>query len=105
MKKLNLEPVVNFAKDVGKVVGYGLLMALPYAVNSVVTREVDNRPVGYSDAVKAITQSSMLGSQQHEALAAMRKDGDGDYYKSIIHIVKGSALGSTMVEMIQELSK
>lgn len=105
MKKINFEPVANVAKDICKIVGYGTAMMLPYAIKEMILREVNNKPVGYSDAVKVIMNSSMLSSYKHEAMTALKPEGGNDYYKAVIYVVNSSMLGSDKVKMIQDLAK
>lgn len=58
----------------------------------------------YSGAIKAIMNSDMLGSYKKDAVEAVQKDKDEDYYKSVIEVVNSNMLGSYKVETIKKIS-
>ena len=60
---------------------------------------------GYSDAVKVIMDSSMLGSMKTRAIELLRRDENAAYYNAVISIVNSSMLGSNKIEAIETISK
>lgn len=45
----------------------------------------------FSDAVRAITNSTMTSYDKQNTISCISRDGDTDYYKSIMYIVKGTS--------------
>lgn len=104
MKKfnLNMKTVGNFAKKSGKVALYGLATVMSYVSMKDVTEMVRySGNVKYSDAINAIMESSMFGSDKNKIVAMLKKDGDADYYKAIIKVVKSNMFGSDKVKAIE----
>lgn len=48
----------------------------------------------YSDAISAITNSSMSSYYKQEAIKMLRKDGDVEYYRSVISIALDDKMGN-----------
>lgn len=99
MKKLSekqLHTIGKYVKAGCKFAAYGLLTVLSC---SSITDEI----VGYSDAVDAIINSDMLGSYKREAVDALLKDQDNEFYKAVIHIVNSDMLGSYKLDSIKRL--
>ena len=60
---------------------------------------------GYSDAVKVIMDSTLLGSYKTRAIELLKRNEDAAYYNAVISIVNSSMLGSNKVEAIETISK
>lgn len=102
-------------KQIGKVImGTGkvlictlssLALIAPHVENSVnAVKRLTLKP-DYNGAVKAIMNSDMLGSYKKEAVEAVKKDKDTEYYKSVIEVVNSNMLGSYRVETIKKISE
>ena len=59
----------------------------------------------YSDAVKVIMDSSLLGSMKTKAIELLKRNEDSAYYNAVISIVNSSMLGSNKIEAIETISK
>lgn len=61
----------------------------------------------YSDAVEAIINDGMFSSsQKQEMIFALSKNGDSEYYKSVINIVHNNSMfTSSKISMIKYISK
>jgi hypothetical protein len=107
MKKINLKPLGDFAKDICGVVVSGLALSVLYNVSERVLGGNNSKAyVDYDDAVKAIMESSMLSSYKKEAMELLKPYGTMSYYKAVIYIVKDlSVLSSDKIKMIQSLSE
>ena len=58
----------------------------------------------YSDAIKAITNSTMWSDDKSKAVALVKPCASADYYKAVITVVENSSIWSTdKVKMIQNL--
>lgn len=56
--------------------------------------------VGYDDAVKAISNSSMYSGDKTKVLLALKRDGDTNFYRAIINTVKSSMYSSDKTTII-----
>ena len=61
--------------------------------------------VGYDDAVKAITDSNMMGSHKIEAIAMLEHERASDYYRAVISTVNSNMMGSHKIEAIRKMSE
>jgi hypothetical protein len=105
MSKLNLRAIGNFAENVCEIVTYGALMAITYKVAENVTTGTDISTAGYDDAVEAIMSSSMFSSDKREAISALDRYGNGQFYKAVVRIANDSSMFShDKADMIRELS-
>ena len=106
---------INFSKEqVGKVViGTGKVILCGLSCLALIAPHVEDginavkrltAKATYGGAVEAIMNSSMLSSYKQEAVEALQKDKDADYYKSIIEIVNSSMLSSYKVETIKKIN-
>ena len=59
--------------------------------------------VGYSDAVNAIMNSDMMGSYKRDAIEALPKDKDCEFYKSVMYIANADMMGSYKVDLIRRM--
>lgn len=110
MKKINinLEPIKVFAEGATTIIGLGLLACA--SLYCAVVSEGSNGSrttycAGYSGAVDAIMKSEMSSYYKQEAIRALRRDGDDEYYRAISYIVNDSNTSSYyVVEMINGLN-
>lgn len=108
MSKFNIS-----TETVGKVIKGGLNVAVGLLVltwPSLIERSVTvmAQPacdVKYSDAVRVIMNSIMLSSYKEEALGILKRDGDAEYYKSVIMVIESNSLSSTKMDMMRKLSE
>ena len=56
--------------------------------------------IGYSDAVGAIMNSDMYDSSKTKIIAALTKDADSEFYRTIIQVVKSNMYDSSKVSTI-----
>lgn len=105
--KISKEQIGKIAAGAGKVVICGLsclALIVPHVENSINAVKRLTVKADYSGAIKAIMNSDMLGSYKKDAVEAVQKDRDEDYYKSVIEVVNSNMLGSYKVETIKKIS-
>jgi len=106
MRKLDLGCVVELAKPLCKGFAYGALLSLLTKSFELDVNIGKDEIADYGDAVQAIMDSAMFGSDKSKAVAALKKCASSEYYKAIISIVSdGSMFGSDKVKLIQTLSE
>lgn len=106
--KLNKEQVGKIVMGTGKALVCGLsclALIVPHVESSVAAVKRLTAKADYSGAVKVIMNSDMMSSYKRDAIDAMQKDRDEDYYKSIIEVVNSNMLGSYRVETIKKISQ
>lgn len=104
--KLTKEQVGKVVIGTGKVIICGLsclALIAPHVENSISAVKRLTVKADYSGAIKAIMNSSMLGSYKKEAVEAVQNNRDEDYYKSVIEVVNSNMLGSYKVETIKKI--
>lgn len=103
MKKIDLKPIGEFAKGVGKIVSFGALVGLYYKLGDMVAGS-GTSIVGYSDAVKAIMNSNMFSGDKSQAVSVLKRYDSSEFYKAIISIANDSSVFSgDKVRMIKQL--
>ena len=106
--KIDKEQVGKVIMGTGKVLIGGLsclALIAPHVENGINAVKRLTVKANYSGAVATIMSSSMLSSYKQEAVEAVQKDRDADYYQSVIEIVNSSMLGSYKVETIKKISQ
>ena len=58
---------------------------------------------GYSDAVDAILNSSMLDSSKRTVIGMLKHDEDLEYYKSVIMTINSNMFDSEKIRIIEKL--
>lgn len=105
MKNVNVEPIVKFAKVAGRVLLAATAMCVANKFNEGASELCDIMTAKYSNAVNAIMDSPMFSSDKRNAISALKRDGDAEYYRAVIRIANdGELFGSDKVRMIEELS-
>jgi hypothetical protein len=105
MKKINLEPVKKIASGALDLVLYGALLATSYKAAEYVAFGTNNVSSGYDDAVYAIMKSDMFSHHKRDAVSALKRNGNTEFYNAIIHIAKDSSMFShDKAKMIEHLS-
>lgn len=104
--KKNLKPIGNFVKRTGAVI----IPILGVALSSISVKDLldmfrYNSDAEYNDAVKAIMDSNMLGSDKAKMMEVLKREEDSEFYKAVISTVKSNMLGSTKVEIIKNMCK
>ena len=61
--------------------------------------------VKYDDAIRAITESNMLGSSMAEAMDLVQSNMETEYYRAVISAIQSSTLGSTKIIMLKNINK
>lgn len=61
--------------------------------------------VKYDDAIRAITESNMLGSSMAEAMDLVQSNMETEYYRAVISAIQSNALGSTKLVMLKNINK
>lgn len=106
MRKIHItkEAVGRFAKTGCKVVGYGLATVASY-VSMKDIADVKNYfgKVNYSDAVRAIMNSSMYSSDKNRMIEVLRRDGNTEYYRTVISVVNSTMFSSDKIKTITTL--
>lgn len=107
MKKINWESVRGYAEQICEVASYVLVYtAANKAMKYVLDCGNSYERVGYDDAIYAIMHSSMYSHDKSSAAAALKRDGNAEFYKAIVHIAKDSgAYSHDKVDMIKQLSR
>ena len=106
MRKINWEPIKNFAEGVGTILGVGFVTCA--SIWCAGKSEEFNKVTcvaGYSDAVDVIMKSDMHSYYKQEAVKVLKRDGDEEYYKAIANIAKAEDMHSYYkAVLIEELS-
>lgn len=106
MKKINWETIRGYAEQLCEVASYVLVYTAASKAMSYVLDVDSCERVGYDDAVYAIMHSSMYSHDKSEAAAALKRNGNAEFYKAIVHIAKDSSTYShDKVDMIKALSE
>ena len=61
--------------------------------------------VKYDDAIRAITESNMLGSSMAEAMDLVQSNMETEYYRAVISAIQSDTLGSTKIMMLKNINK
>ena len=61
--------------------------------------------VKYDDAIRAITESNMLGSSMAEAMDLVQSNMETEYYRAVISAIQSNTLGSTKIMMLKNINK
>lgn len=104
--KLSKDQVSRIAMGTGKVIICGLsclALIAPHVESSVEAVKRLMTKADYSGAIKAIMNSDMLGSYKKDAVEAVQRDRDENYYKSVIEVANSNMLGSYKVETIKNI--
>lgn len=106
MRKVNLKPVLEFAKDICGIVACGAgILALSKLNEKMLETPSSVTVARYSDAVNAIMESDMFSSDKRRAVSVLKRDGDTEFYKAIIAVAKDDSMFSCdQVHMIEHLS-
>ena len=104
MRTFNMDTIGKLAKGVANILVCGALIALPYKSVKINMGQPISKTASYDEAVKAITESSMLSSCKCEAVTILKRGEQEEYYKAVISIVKSDDLGSAKVKMIAGLN-
>lgn len=104
--KITKEQVGTVLKTGGKLV----LSALAIGFASLVRDKASNAQyyigeVGYGDAVSVILNSDMFDSTKTKAIELLKRDGNAEYYRSVISAVNSSMFDSTKIQTIKTLSE
>lgn len=103
MRKIDWRPIGNLAKDICKVVAY---YGTPILASVIVNKQTEcrNLTAGYDDVVSAIMHSDMLSSDKCDVVSVVRRNGDAELYRALIHIINDhSLLSSYKKDMIKQL--
>ena len=105
MKKINWESVRGYAEQLCEVASYLLVYTAASKGMKYVLDCGDREPVRYDDAVNAIMHSGMYSHDKADAVAVLKRDGDVEFYKAIVHIAKSSGMYShDKVDMIKRMN-
>lgn len=100
------ESAIGLMKAIGKI-GFGLFALKLYSETDSGKR--DMRAIcckyGYSDAIDVIANSDMFDSHKAKAIELLKKDGDTEYYKSVIKIIETDMFDSKKITAIETISK
>lgn len=106
MRRLNLKPIGDFIGQACEVALYGALILASCKVGEYITKEIDNAPVRYNDAVDAIMDSTMFSGDKHKAISMLKTDGSAEFYRAVVRVMKDSSMFSgDKLKMIQTLSE
>lgn len=83
--------------DVLKTIGIGTVTVGACIIEAIAetTLDANSDKVGYGDAIEAITDSDMWGSDKAKAIKALPENKSSDFYKGIISIVTNSDMWSS----------
>jgi hypothetical protein len=106
MKKIDWKPVKDIAELVGGAVSYVLIVSAYGKFMERITTVSESPLAGYDDAIGAIMKSGMYSHDKAHAAAALKRNGNSEFYRAIIFIAKDSSMYShDKVNMIRELSQ
>lgn len=103
MKKINWEPLKNFAKGTCKVIGIGVAAALYGAANYQSIARQSYSADGYSEAANAIMDSDMWSHCKREALQLLPQDASESDYKAVIAVANSDMWSHDKVDAIRDL--
>ena len=110
---INFELIKRGLSFAGKYAKIGCAFVLPVIGAALADKGVDylakkiynSGKVTYNDAVDAILNGDMLSSAKQESVKILKKDGDSEYYRCIIHTVQSSLLSNAKYNIIETLSR
>ena len=106
--KINKEHVGKIIVGTGKVIVCGLsclALVAPHVENSInAVKRLTAKP-NYGGAIEAVMNSDMLSSYKQEAVDAIQKNRDEDYYKAVIEVINSNMLSSYKMETIRKISR
>lgn len=106
MKKINWNVIRGYAEQLCEAASYVLVYTAASKAMSYVLDVDSYERVGYDDAVHAIMNSSMYSHDKSEATAALKRNGNAEFYKAIVHIVEDfDTYSHDKVDMIKALSE
>lgn len=106
MKKINWESVRGYAEQLCEAASYVLVYVAANKAMKYVLDDNSYERVGYDDAIHAIMHSSMYSHDKSHAAAALKRNGNSEFYKAIVHIAKDSdTFSHDKVDLIRELSQ
>lgn len=104
--KINWKPVKDIAELVGGAVSYVVMIAAYRKFMERMCESTSSDIVYYGDAVGAIMRSDMYSHDKADAVAALKRTGNTEFYKAIIHIADDTSMFShDKVSMIKALSE
>ena len=104
--KINWKPVKEFAELVGMVLAYGLIVDATSKFVNHVSDGSNSVIAGYDDAISAIMKSGMFSHDKADAAAVLKRDGNAEFYRAIIHIAEDDDVFShDKASMIKALSE
>ena len=100
LNKDDLKTVGTLAKDVLEIVGSIVVTGLVFGVIP------KRKPTGsYSNAVDAIMSSRMWSGDKTKAVAALKNDGNSEYYSAVIRVANSSMYTGDKLETIIKMSE
>ena len=106
MKKSISGHVGKIAKQIGNLIVCGVTFKLLNSLNENVTVNYNSSTAtGYGAAVEAIMNSDMWSSNKHEAIAALDRKGDTEYFKAVIAVAESTMWSSDKLNTIKGLSR
>ena len=106
MKNSMFGHVGKITKQVGKLIVCGVAFKLLNSLNENVTVNYNSSTAtGYGAAVEAIMNSNMWSSDKHEAIAALNRKGNAEYFRAVIAVVESSMWSSDKLDTIKGLSR
>lgn len=102
-----LKGITTLLKEGGKLalIGTAFMLTRPSTWEYIADKLSEDSEVTYSDAVTAIMNSGMFGSDKVKATNLLAKNGDSEYFRSVVSIVKSGMFGSDKVKLIQNLTQ
>lgn len=101
-----LDGAVTIAKKGMRFVG-PILIAAWYnksTIQNVVNDIQLSGNIGYDDAVKVITNSSMYSGDKCDAVELLKVGQDTEYYKAVVNVLKSNMYSSDKLDMIKTLN-
>lgn len=106
MRKIDWKPIGEFVGQVCEAALYGLVIATSYKVGKRITNGLNSTSAGYNDAVEAIMDSDMFSHDKREAVEALSRYENAEFYRAIVRVAKDSGMFSyDKVKMIKNLSE
>ena len=99
MNNIDWKTIGHIAGRVLGVFAVGCLVSNSHKFESTITS------YGYSQAVKAISESDMFSGDKREAITELKQDGNTEFYKAVIAIANDTSMfSSDKASMIKALS-
>lgn len=80
------------------------MMGLDKLSKGIAKKNQEEKVIGYDDAIRAIMNSSMFGSDKQKRVELVKFGQNPEYYNAIISIMHASLFGSERIKSIKSIN-